>query len=279
MKVAIIGAGFVGTALAYYLKEEEVTLFDGGEGASHIAAGLLHDSPGKKRLKSERADEAMQAAEELLDVASWPCLGGLIRDGEEVHGYTVFGKRYLSALKKKSRVKVVQAQGHLPKGFDVTVIAAGYGIKDYGYDLPLRYIKGQVLRCRGRRLPKASIIGTGYVALSHTPGECYLGSTYEHNFETAAPDIDEAKRVILPRVSTFYPECDTLEIIESLSGVRVANKHHYRPIVKEVEQNVFVMTGFGSRGLLYHALYAKELRDALYRPRQRGIDGSADCWV
>lgn len=276
MKVAIVGGGFVGVALAYYLKEEDVTLFDGGSGASHIAAGLLHDSPGKNRLKSERADAAMNAAEELLEVAGWPCLGGLIRDGKEVHGYTVFGKRYLQALKKKSRVKVVQETVHLPEGFDVVVLAAGYGIKEYGYDLPLRYIKGQVLRCRGRRLPKTSVIGNGYLALSHTPGECYLGSTYEHDFDTPEPDIEEAKRVILPRIATFYPECDTLEIIESLSGVRVANKHHYRPIVKEVDHNVFVMTGFGSRGLLYHALYAKELRDALYLPRQRRINGSAN---
>ncbi|MCH9614077.1 MAG: tRNA 5-methylaminomethyl-2-thiouridine biosynthesis bifunctional protein MnmC [Chlamydiia bacterium] len=279
MQIAIVGGGFAGMALAYFMREEDVTVFDTGDGASQIAAGLLHDSPGKNRLKSERADEAMREAEALLEIAGWPCQKGLIRDGEKVHGYTVFGRRYLDALKELSGAKIEHEKVSIPDGFDAVVLACGYGIKEYAFDLPLRYIKGQVLRCRGENLPQMSEIGSGYVSLSDTPGECFLGSTYEHSFEDAKPDLEEAKRVILPRVRTFYPECDTLEIIESLSAVRVANKHHYRPIVKQLDNKTFVMTGFGSRGLLYHALYAKELKDALYLPGQRGINGCADCWM
>lgn len=264
MQIAIVGGGFAGMALAYYLREEDVTVFDTKRGASQIAAGLLHDSPGKNRLKSERADEAMKEAKALLKIAAWPCQKGLIRDGKKVDGYTVFGAKYLDALKKLSGAKIVQEKVKIPKGFDVVVLACGYGIREYAFDLPLRFVKGQVLRCRGKSLPEMSEIGNGYVALSDQPGECFLGSTYEHDFKSAEPDLEEAKRVILPRVRTFYPECDTLEIIESLSAVRVVNKHHYRPIVKQLDDKTYVMTGFGSRGLLYHALYAKELKDALY---------------
>lgn len=51
MNIAIIGAGFSGLALAYFLLQSSahVTLFDAvgiGGGASGIATGLLHPYPG-----------------------------------------------------------------------------------------------------------------------------------------------------------------------------------------------------------------------------------------
>ncbi len=74
--VAIVGAGFAGLALCYYLQRDfdvKVTLFDDqgvGKGASGIAAGLVHPYPGKEMRLSWKGDEAMVATRELLDVAS-----------------------------------------------------------------------------------------------------------------------------------------------------------------------------------------------------------------
>lgn len=75
MKVAIVGAGFWGLATAWHLLEADcsVTLFDKkgiGGGASGMAAGLLHAFLGTRARKAEFADAGMEAALELLEVAS-----------------------------------------------------------------------------------------------------------------------------------------------------------------------------------------------------------------
>jgi glycine/D-amino acid oxidase-like deaminating enzyme len=273
MKIAVVGGGFSGTALAYFLcrQEAEVTLFDEGSGASQIAAGLLHTRPGKDRRLAERGEEGMKATSQLLEVAGWPAREGIIRDGGLVEGYTVFCSTYLEQLKKQ-----LELSKRL-EDFDRVVYCIGYNIHRLGYDLPLRFVKGQVLRCRLKVPLPHSLIGDGYVAISETEGECFVGSTYEHDFRSVEPDIEEAKRLILPKVRSFFPSISEEDVIDCASGVRVANRHHYRPIAKEVEPGVYVMTAMGSRGLLYHALYAKELAHEIYLSRDRRIDGNPRC--
>ncbi len=72
MKVAIIGAGLAGLAVAWHLPEKaEVTLFGTPDGsASWVSTGLLHPFPSKMALPSWRAEEGMQATFELLDIAA-----------------------------------------------------------------------------------------------------------------------------------------------------------------------------------------------------------------
>lgn len=75
MKIAIVGAGYAGLSLAWYLSATsglEIVLFDGaglGGGASGASTGLLHPYPAKQIKRSERADEGMQAASLLIQVA------------------------------------------------------------------------------------------------------------------------------------------------------------------------------------------------------------------
>ncbi len=71
MNIAIIGAGFSGLALAYFLLQSSahVTLFDAvgiGGGASGIATGLLHPYPGEQGRRSWMADEAIAATKDVL---------------------------------------------------------------------------------------------------------------------------------------------------------------------------------------------------------------------
>lgn len=73
MKIAIIGAGFCGLAMAWHMSREggcEVTLFDDkgvGGGASGVAAGLMHPYPGKQARRSWRATEGLAATGCLLE--------------------------------------------------------------------------------------------------------------------------------------------------------------------------------------------------------------------
>lgn len=75
MKIGVIGAGFAGCAVSWFLKEKghEVTLFDAqeiGQGASGIAAGLLHCFAGAHAKLNPLGREGMVATRKLLDVAS-----------------------------------------------------------------------------------------------------------------------------------------------------------------------------------------------------------------
>lgn len=268
MKIAIVGGGFSGMALAYFLQDHEVTLFEKGPGASHIAAGLLHTRPGKDRRLSERGEEGMKASLELLKVAGWPVREGLIRDGVLVEGYTVFCATYLKNLKAQIQF------AHHEEDFDRVVYCVGYEVRRLGFDLPLRFVKGQILRCRLHEPLPYSLIGDGYLALSEDPHECFIGSTYEHDFMSEKEDFEEAKRLIFPKALSFLPSILESDVMSCAAQVRVANKHHYRPLVKEVEPGVYVMTGMGSRGLLYHALYAKELAHEIHLSGDRGLDGN-----
>ncbi|MDR2539221.1 MAG: FAD-binding oxidoreductase [Chlamydiales bacterium] len=72
MRIAIIGAGFSGLAVAWNLLnfKNQVVVFDPlSGGASSIAAGLLHPYVGEEGRRSLFATEAMQRAEDLLHIA------------------------------------------------------------------------------------------------------------------------------------------------------------------------------------------------------------------
>ncbi len=80
MKVAIIGAGLAGLAVAWHLQDRkaEVSLFGPlGGGASGVSTGLLHPFPGKMALPSWKAKEGMQATFKLIDAAE-KSLGKLV---------------------------------------------------------------------------------------------------------------------------------------------------------------------------------------------------------
>lgn len=75
MKFAVIGAGFSGLALAYFLSRDNhhVTVIDKkgiGGGASGIAAGLLHPYVGFKCRLNWRGREALQASRQLIETVA-----------------------------------------------------------------------------------------------------------------------------------------------------------------------------------------------------------------
>ena len=289
MKIGIVGAGFAGLAAAVWAVRLgcEVTVFDAvgvGGGASGIASGLLHPYPGKDLKKSKKADEAMEASLELVGLAEkvldcGVAKRGLVRraidekqrelfqkraeehedlewDGELkiLSGWTIDVDLYLKGLwqfcEGKGARLVKKKVGDVPKGYDAVILAAGYGMRDFG-GLELKWNKGQLLECVSKE--KASVIGDGYLAVGK---RCFLGSSYEHGFTSTEPDLEKAKELILPRAKKYLAE---VEVLGVRSGVRVSKKGDYYPVAKEVEKGVYALTGFGSRGLLYHALLAKEL--------------------
>lgn len=298
MKIAIIGAGFCGLATAWHLLEKgcQVTLFDPrgiGGGASGIATGLMHPYPGEDGRRSWKADEAMAATQELLAIAGIKPQMGILRhlqneeqrqsfsshaktygDVEErgdfvfiTSGMTIPCPRYLQGLweacarRGACLVEQTVEDVHELRGFDAVIVAAGKGAVDLCPDLKVSRIKGQVLRCRLKQAPAYSLIGKGYVAKGE--GQiCAVGSTYERNVSEEA-DPAFAAADILPKVSIYFPEIATAEVLEARAAMRVVRIGHYIPMVGQLDERTWVITAMGSRGLLYHAYFAKLLAAAI----------------
>jgi glycine/D-amino acid oxidase-like deaminating enzyme len=309
MRIAIIGAGFSGLSVAWHLllkTECAITLFERkglGEGASGIAAGLLHPYPGEQGRRSVFATEGIAATKALIQVAENELnekiafQNGIIRyvqneqqrqmflshchqfgdvkqrSGDSFwigSGMTIDCPRYLDglwrALSKKGVQLVLKEVTELSclERYDQIVVTAGAGTKQFPELDVLRIstLKGQVLKCRvpkSVQLPEASAIGKGYVALSQEAGTCFIGSTYQRGDLTDIPQPELAKEVLFPKVGSFFPSVEKLEVIDCRAAFRVMRIGHYLPIATRVKENIWVLTAMGSRGLLYHAHFGKEL--------------------
>lgn len=330
MKIAILGAGFTGLAVAWRLLQSklinvnvEVTLFDLGGigyGASGVAAGLLHPFAGAHAKLNRFGYEGFKATRELLDVSEM-ALGyrpfdpsGILRTAmstlqveeyqfcaqkypQDVHamsadevealmpgiarasgiliknGITVYSEIYLDGLFRacvkqglvfhQQKIDSLEALTE----FDRIVVAMGAdcsSLKELSH-LKLNYTKGQILELLWPAdLPPLPIALNSQIYCVMLPDKkrCLVGSTYEKQFDLREADWDIAKREILPKLALLYPPLIDAEVLNCRAGVRVSGPHHL-PLMQKLSERCFVLTGMGSKGLLYHALYASKLCDML----------------
>jgi glycine/D-amino acid oxidase-like deaminating enzyme len=155
--------------------------------------------------------------------------------------------------------KKVESQSEL-SSFDSIIIAAGAATLDLtSTTLPLSITKGQMLVCK---LPEGfdltmSIGGKGHIS-SLGNGLCFIGSTYERDYKSLAPDLERAL-LLKDLVSTFLPVASDFEVVECRAALRIAQKASYLPLIEQLDEKTWIYTGLGSRGLLYHGLFAKKL--------------------
>ena len=195
------------------------------------------------------------------------CPGIFIRSGQTVHP-----KLYLQGLwklcqKQGAQLEKKEVDVAALNSFGQIVIAAGSGIRKMKEceNLNVKFNKGQLLACTKPSYfnPGFSLVGKGYLAMSEDDNQCYLGSTYEHEFVTEQPCLGHATEKIFSQVGQFLPSYGAFEVRECLSGMRVANCKTYHPIVGKLRDGVWVLTAMGSRGLLYHGLMGKILAEAI----------------
>jgi glycine/D-amino acid oxidase-like deaminating enzyme len=285
--IAVIGAGFAGLAAALKLSDHfKVMLFDAkgvGAGASGAASGLLHPYPGEHGRLSWEADAAMEEARALLHIAEEE-LGtpvasytGILKEGacigarDDVEqfsenkyliksGITVFTSLYCQGLLKaflkrggQFEIRDIQNLDELA-AFDQIIIATGAGIKRFPEcaHLKLSFVKGQALTCRVAEPLSYSISGKRSLVMTENPHLIHLGSTYER--DSLLPTPETAIQLLKP----------DSEVLECRFGIRVMNPAHYFPIIEKVTPKAYALTAFGSRGLLYHGLFAKKLLKGEY---------------
>jgi len=187
-------------------------------------------------------------------------------------GMTIDVPKYLQGLWSACSVKgaqlVIQEIASLKdlEDFDAVAIAAGAGSPAFEeVTLKVDLIKGQVLTYQ---LPfdvpcSHSLVAKGYISLSPLSNVFYLGSTYERDFHTEAPCQEKALLELAPKLNFFFPQIKEYSLLECRSGVRVARRGHYYPLVRRLNKKCWMMTGLGSRGLLYHAYIAENLAQAI----------------
>lgn len=144
--------------------------------------------------------------------------------------------------------------------FDCVVFALGAEVNDLLTDpLPIKGIKGQIL-CTAwppsYPFPSCALNSQAYII--QEKANCIVGATYERDYKNSEPDMDRAYQEIMPKAAALIPALGETELLSCKAGIRASTPDHM-PLIKKLDTKHWVITGMGSKGLLYHALYAENL--------------------
>lgn len=172
----------------------------------------------------------------------------------------VFGGVYLQGLWTACKKLGAQLQKQtvnpesLLKEYDCVIAATG------GTTPFLSSVKGQLLHvswpANVAPLP-FPISSKYYIAMEQDERSCFVGGTYERGFTNLEPS-QSAVEELWPKAVELFPPLAQGKILQVKTGLRSSTLDH-KPFLEEIAPNLFVLAGMGSKGLLYSALYAKEL--------------------
>lgn len=147
--------------------------------------------------------------------------------------------------------------------YDVVVVATGETVISYAElsHLSVKAIKGQILEVEwpeGVEPLPCPLNSRAYIVMSQDRKKCFIGSTYEKKPITLGADLQVAMREILPKAYSLFSPLASAKITHCIAGYRAVTPNHL-PLIKQINKRLFVITGMGSKGLLYHALMAQQL--------------------
>lgn len=154
------------------------------------------------------------------------------------------------------------------------VFAEGYGLKSNPYFdyLPLNGTKGELLTIKSAELKEEAVIKSSVFIIPLGGDHYRIGATYKWKDKTNIP-TEASKEELLTKLKTFLKV--DFEIVDHVAGVRPTVTDR-RPLVGGHPEynNVYVLNGFGSRGVLI-APYAS---NQLFAHIEQGalIDGEMD---
>lgn len=218
------------------------------------------------KVAEKYEDVVWQSAENCLKIAPGITKhpGILIRSGLIVN-CTEYLKGLWRACEDLGAMMIVEHVTTLAAlaSFDAIVVCSGYASHQFPElkHLKIRPIKGQLLEMTWPNsvppltLPLNSKI---YLVMHPNHKSCYIGATFEKTFSHGLPDIETAREYLLPKACEMFPPLKSSEIIHCQAAQRAATPNHL-PFCGQVHGNIWCLTGLGSKGLLYHALFAKDL--------------------
>lgn len=185
------------------------------------------------------------------------------------NGLTVHSFSYLQGLWKaceKRGVLFEQKSIHSLKDVEntdlliLTTGAATRTIPELSH-LALRTIKGQVIELAWpAHIPPlpCALNSQAYILMSESQQTCLVGATYERSYldESVQPQLAIAD--IMPKACAILPFLQELPLINCYAGARAVTPQRH-PLIHSLSPTQWLLTGMGSKGLLYHALMAKEL--------------------
>ncbi|MEM7381723.1 MAG: FAD-binding oxidoreductase [Bacteroidota bacterium] len=139
------------------------------------------------------------------------------------------------------------------------VFAMGYGLKmdPYFNYLPLNGTKGELLTIEAPVLEVSEIIKSGVFCIPLGQNRFRVGATYKWKDKTNIP-TEEARTELLEKLESFL-KCP-YKVVDHVAGIRptVADR---RPLVGRHPKfnNLFILNGLGSRGVLIAPYAAKQL--------------------
>lgn len=170
------------------------------------------------------------------------------------------------AILIKERISKLQEVQH----YDVIVVAMGAASRLFPElaHLEITPVKGQVLNftwpAEVPHLP-LPLNSHAYLVMDSAKQTCLAGATFERGFSSAEPDIDVAAADILPKVNALMPGVvNRSSLINCRAGLRASTPDH-RPISLRINEKCWVLSGMGSKGLLYHSLFANKISIEIYQ--------------
>lgn len=205
-------------------------------------------------------------------IAAIPSLDNILGGIYIPHCQTVLSLPYLQGLwkscERQGAVFSQQTIQHLAecRAFDRIVITTG------AFPLPFEEasllsftkVKGQLIEFKWPpSIPPLPfpVNSQAYVLMTADNQRCLVGATYERDFATDKPDIEVAYSEISPKLG-FLPFLAKEKIVGCRAHFRASAKQHL-PLSKQLSPRIWALLGFGSKGLLYHSLYAAELSEKI----------------
>jgi glycine/D-amino acid oxidase-like deaminating enzyme len=193
-----------------------------------------------------------------------------IQEGLLIHsGLALDTKKYIQGLwlacQKKGATFVQKKIQNLDEVslFDRIILAMGAQTKQFAETahLPMKYIKGQLLELTcSSDIPSYAINGNCYAVFRQ--GRCFAGSTFERHRTDLEPTKNGEENIRL-RLKEFSIALSKLAVQQVHVGVR-AYLPDSKPYVEKLSEKLYCITGLGSKGLLYHASFAKQLTSMLF---------------
>ncbi len=148
------------------------------------------------------------------------------------------------------------------------VFAEGYGLKQnpfFNY-LPLNGTKGELLRIKSTDFKEKNIIKSGVFTVPLGNDEYLVGATYKWKDKTNTP-TNEAREELEQKLKTFL-KCP-FRVVKHVAGIRptVADR---RPLLGRhpIQVNVYVLNGFGSRGVIIGPTASEQLYNFIEYKKQ-----------
>ena len=196
--------------------------------------------------------------------------------GEVLHAGRVDTKHLISASKKdlKSNGNILEERFNYNK-LNISdnklsykniiakqiVFAEGFGVKQNSYfnHIPLNGTKGEVLTIKAPDLKLDAALKSSVFIISIGEDVYRVGATYEWTDKTNTP-TEGAKEELISKLKTFIT-CD-FEIIDHRAGIRPTTGDR-RPLVgvHPEHDNLYVLNGLGSRGVMIGPYVARKLFD------------------